>query len=98
MPVTKCAGRSGARWRRAVEQLRREAPPICHLCGKSIDMMLHYLDPMAWQADHVPSRGVLLARGDDPDDVQWLRPSHRVCNQRKGDRDARPKPVASKRW
>lgn len=61
-------------------------------------MTLHYLDPMAWQADHDPSIAVLLARGDDPDDVQWLKPAHRLCNQQKGNRDARPPVVASKRW
>lgn len=98
MPVTKCAGRSGARWRRAVALLKRESVPICHLCGQAIDMTLHYLDPMAWQADHDPSIAVLLARGDDPDDVQWLKPSHRRCNQQKGAGHAKRPVVASKRW
>ncbi|QES45245.1 hypothetical protein DEJ49_33440 [Streptomyces venezuelae] len=61
-------------------------------------MALHYLDPWSWQADHDPSIAVLLARGDDPDDVQWLRPSHRRCNISKGNRDARRPVISSRQW
>lgn len=98
MPTAKSAGRSGARWRAAVAQLKREAPPICHYCGEAIDQSLHYLHPQAWQADHVPPLPVLVARGDDPDDVQWLKPAHRRCNIIAGNKKSPTPVVASKRW
>lgn len=91
-------GRKSHRWRLAVAQLRRESVPMCHICGDMIDMTLRHPDPWSWQADHEPPRVVLVARGDDPDDIQWLRPSHRDCNLRKG---AGPSPVkvnASRQW
>lgn len=98
MPAAKSAGRTGSRWRAAVAQLKREAPPICHRCGEAIDQSLHYLHPRAWQADHVPPLPVLVARGDDPDDVQWLKPSHRRCNISKGNGSRPRKVIASRRW
>lgn len=98
MPVSKHAGRRGGRWRKAVDQLRREAPPVCSICGNKINLTLHYLDPWSWQAHHDPPRPVLLARGDDPNDIRWLKPSHRRCNIVDGNRRTPVKVIASKRW
>jgi hypothetical protein len=98
VPVSKHAGRRGGRWRKAVQQLKREAPPVCWRCGNNINMALHYLDPWSWQADHDPPLPVLVARGDDPNDVKWLKPSHRRCNIVAGNQQKPVKVITSKRW
>lgn len=50
---------------------------VCHLCG------LEGSD----SPDHDPPRRDLLAAGvDDPDALEFLRPSHRLCNLRRGTR------------
>lgn len=50
----------------------------CALCLKPIDYTLHYLDAMAFTADHIESiksGGRMLGP---------LQPAHRSCNSRKG--------------
>lgn len=98
MTLGKSAGRSDQPWRRATARLRREAPPICHVCGRDIDLTLHHTDPWSWTADHVVPLVVLRATGGDPCDPVNLRPAHRRCNSIKG-AGASPIPVtASRRW
>lgn len=91
----KHLGRSGRRWRRAVEQLKREAPPICWLDGRPIDMTLDPRDPMSWTADHVIP---LSQRPDLAYEPSNLRPAHRRCNSIKSDGQP-PIPLkSSRRW
>ncbi|MFH8405554.1 HNH endonuclease signature motif containing protein [Streptomyces sp. NPDC018019] len=92
--VVRCAGRSGARWRTAVAQLKRESSPVCWICGADIDMTLDYRDRMSWTADHVTP----LSLGGDPYDPANLRPAHRRCNSIKGAGRAPVPLVASRRW
>ncbi|MFD4474684.1 HNH endonuclease [Streptomyces sp. NPDC058471] len=73
-------GRSGRPWRRLVAQAKRELPPICHLCGKLIDMSLHWNDEWAWTLDHIHP----LAHGGAPEDLGNVAPAHRGCNLKKG--------------
>lgn len=54
--------------------------PPCHLCGEEIDYSAHYLDPLAFQVDHI----IPLNRGG-PDDLDNLAAAHRRCNRAKSD-------------
>lgn len=48
---------------------------VCHLCGL----------PGADTVDHDPPRKYLVAAGvPDPDAIEYLRPAHLKCNQRRG--------------
>lgn len=51
----------------------------CHLCGGSIDLDLPGTDPMGLTRDHV----LALVKGG-MNDLENVRPAHRVCNLRKG--------------
>lgn len=54
---------------------------LCWLCGYD----------GADSPDHEPPRSDLVAAGvPDPDDLAYLRPSHRLCNQRRGKRPVTP--------
>ena len=54
----------------------------CHICGMPIDYSLPAGDPMSYELDEIVP--VSLGGSElDPDNVQ---PSHRICNQRKGNK------------
>lgn len=74
-------GRSSRAWKTLAAQLKVELPPICHLCGGTIDLSLPHLDRMAWTLDHVLSLHDYPHLAMDPVN---LRPAHRSCNSRKG--------------
>lgn len=75
-------GRSHRTWRNLCRRLKYELPPVCHLCGGTIDLTLHYNERMAWTLDHVqPLDGSVPI---DPHDVANLLPAHRKCNSSKG--------------
>jgi 5-methylcytosine-specific restriction endonuclease McrA len=59
--------------------------PNCHICGKPIDYTLHWLDPGAYQADHI----VPLSRGG-ANTIENLAASHRACNSTKRARPYAP--------
>ncbi len=92
----KRVGRTGGRWRKAVAQLKRESVPVCYLCGRDIDLTLHYLDPMAWTAEHkIP----VSKRPDLAYEASNLAPAHRRCNSIKSDGDLPAIPLkSSRRW
>jgi 5-methylcytosine-specific restriction endonuclease McrA len=96
--MAKCDGRSGYTWKKVTAQLRRESTPICWICGRDIDMRLHYLDAMAWTADHKVPRVELIANGEDPNDINNLAPAHRRCNSIKGAGPAPLRAKGSRRW
>lgn len=73
-------GRSGRPWRRLVALAKRELPAVCHLCGRVIDVTLHYNDDMAWTLDHIYP----LIHGGAPEDLGNVLPAHRICNSLKG--------------
>jgi 5-methylcytosine-specific restriction endonuclease McrA len=54
---------------------------ICHICLEKIDLSLSRREPMGFQFDHV----IPLSKGGD-DNINNVKPSHAVCNQRKNDK------------
>ena len=59
--------------------------PVCHLCGRPIDTRLPAGNPYAFEIDEV----IPVSRGGSPFDVRNCRASHRLCNQRRGNRPMR---------
>ncbi|EFM41469.1 HNH endonuclease [Bifidobacterium dentium] len=56
--------------------------PVCHLCGLPIDVKLPAGHPYAFEIDEL----VPVSKGGDPHDVRNCAPSHRLCNQRRGNK------------
>lgn len=91
------SGRRGRPWRRVRADVLAIST-VCWICGHE----------GAGDADHEPSREVLIAAGLDPNDPQYLRPAHgalsrctvcgRCCNQVKGDREHVPVTHGSRPW
>lgn len=73
--------RNGHRRRQAVARLRARRDP-CGICGQPIDYDLPPGNPMAFEADDI----VPVSLGGDPCDINNLRASHRICNQRRSNR------------
>lgn len=65
------------------KQHHRRLKSKCSICGNPIDYTLTQPDPMAFNSEHK----VPLDRGGK-DEISNLAPSHAVCNQRKGKKDA----------
>lgn len=74
-------GRSSRAWKTLSAQLRRELPPICSICGDSIDLGLDPRHRMSWTLDHVLPMHTHPELAMDPAN---LRPAHRSCNSSKG--------------
>lgn len=55
----------------------------CHLCGKPIDYSLPAGHPMAYELDEI----IPVSRGGSPIDRENVAPAHRICNQRRGNKD-----------
>lgn len=55
----------------------------CHICGQAIDYSLPAGDPMSFEVDEI----VPVSRGGSPFDRSNVAPAHRICNQRRGNRD-----------
>ena len=63
------------------EQVLKTYGNICHICLSEIDLSLNRRDPMGFQFDHV----IPLAKNGN-DNINNVKPSHAVCNQRKSDK------------
>ena len=70
---------NGAR-RRAIRARWRAMGEPCRLCGRPIDYSLPAGHPMSFEVDEI----VPVSKGGDPLDFDNTQPSHRICNQRKG--------------
>ncbi|MEU8270145.1 HNH endonuclease [Sphaerisporangium sp. NPDC049002] len=93
MPRSK--GRTGRPWRRITQQLRTSpGGDICWLCGHAIDLTLPAAHPMSWTADHVDP----ISRGGAPRDPRLLKPAHRRCNSKRGNRTPVPAFRTSRAW
>lgn len=57
----------------------------CALCGKPIDKSLKTPHPMSAEVDEI----VPISLGGSPYDRDNVQLTHRICNQRKGNRAAR---------
>lgn len=78
---------NGAAWARIKARLIAEAggQPDCHLCGQPIDIRLPARHPYAFEIDELRP----VSKGGDPHDYANCAPSHRLCNERRGNRDMR---------
>ncbi len=64
------------------EWLRAQGLP-CHICGRAIDYTLPARHPMSFEVDEV----VPVSKGGSPLDRANVAPAHRICNERRGNRD-----------
>lgn len=55
---------------------------ICGICGKPVDKMLKYPDPMSATVDHI----IPLNKNGDPVSLDNLQLAHRYCNRQKSDK------------
>ena len=55
----------------------------CHLCGKPIDYSLPAGHPMSYELDEI----VPVSKGGDPLRRDNVAAAHRICNQRRGNKD-----------
>lgn len=63
----------------------KRARAACYICGLPIDYDLPWLDPGAFEAEHV----IPLSKGG-PDTLANKRPAHRRCNSKKRARHHAP--------
>jgi 5-methylcytosine-specific restriction endonuclease McrA len=80
-------------YRARCKALRAQGGP-CHICGRDIDLALPYTDKDSWTADH------LIPRSKGGQLLGELRPAHRGCNSRRGNRvtTITTAPVTTKQW
>lgn len=91
--MARWQGRKGRPWARIVRQLKQTSN-VCWLCGHPIDLALPATDPWSFTADHVAPRSAGGAAS-----LANVRPAHRRCNSRRGDRaDWRPPMRTSRTW
>ena len=76
---------NGNERRKVREWLRAQGLP-CHICGQAIDYSLPAGDPMSFEVDEI----VPVSKGGSPVDRSNVAPAHRICNQRRGNRDLTP--------
>lgn len=91
---------NGAARRKLRAWLRSQGRP-CHICGQPIDYSLPAGDPLSFEVDEI----VPVSKGGSPLDRSNVDAAHRICNQRRGNRDLGPTapsittPVmTSRRW
>lgn len=91
---------NGAGRRKLRAWLRSQGRP-CHICGQPIDYSLPAGDPLSFEVDEI----VPVSKGGSPLDRSNVDAAHRICNQRRGNRDLGPKAPAipvpvmtSRRW
>jgi hypothetical protein len=97
--VSKYDGRNSYRFRLLRVEFRRQCRldnRPCWLCGDAIDYDLPNEHPECFQVDHaIP----VSQRPDLGDDINNLRPSHRFCNERRGNNEpAIVMGVPSEQW
>ena len=72
---------NGSARRKVRAWLKAQGLP-CHLCGRAIDYSLPSGHPMSFEVDHKDP----CARGGALYDRGNLQPAHRICNERKSDK------------
>ena len=85
--ISKYAGRSTRRYkelRAAFKSKSKANTTPCWLCGKPIDYDLPAAHPDCFNLDHAIPRS---ERPDLAEDPTNFRPSHRICNERRGAAD-----------
>lgn len=91
---------NGSARRKLRAWLKAQGRP-CHICGQAIDYSLPAGDPLSFEVDEI----VPVSKGGDPLDRSNVAAAHRICNQRRGNRDIGPKRsaastpvITSRRW
>ena len=91
---------NGSARRKLRAWLKAQGRP-CHICGQAIDYSLPAGDPLSFEVDEI----VPVSKGGDPLDRSNVAAAHRICNQRRGNRDIGPKlstastpVITSRRW
>jgi hypothetical protein len=82
--TSQYAGRSTRRYKALRAEFRRKcrnASAPCWLCGKAIDYDLPPDHPDCFNVDHAIAKS---KRPDLAEDMANFRPSHKVCNERRG--------------
>ena len=69
--------------RRQVREWLKDQGLPCHICGMAIDYSLPAGDPMSFEVDEI----VPVSKGGSPTDKRNVAPAHRICNQRRGNKD-----------
>lgn len=71
--------------------LKAQGAP-CHICGRAIDYSLPAGHPLSFEVDEI----VPVSKGGSPLDRANVAAAHRICNERRGNRDvALPRSVAA---
>lgn len=73
---------NGSRRTKLRERVAAEGAP-CHLCGKPIDYSLPAGHPMCFELDEI----IPVSKGGDPLSRDNVAPAHRICNQRRGNKE-----------
>lgn len=68
--------------RAALRQRVLAAYDVCAICGREVDKTLPATHPLAPEVDEI----IPVSRGGSPYDWDNLQLTHRICNQRKGNR------------
>ena len=82
--TSRYAGRSTRRYKTLRADFRRKcrnANAACWLCGNPIDYELTADHPDCFNVDHAVPKSL---RADLAEDPANFRPSHKVCNERRG--------------
>ena len=82
--TSRYAGRSTRRYKTLRAEFKRQCKARqspCWLCGKPIDYTLPKEHPEVFNVDHAIPKS---ERNDLAEDPANFRPSHRVCNERRG--------------
>lgn len=87
-------GRTGHQYNKLREQMKRDGTNVCHLCGNDIDLSIPYPGPQSWSLDHI----VPVSRGGDPLEPANCAEAHKICNERKGNRDGPPSNTSSRMY
>lgn len=72
---------NGHRRRQLRVWLKAQGEP-CWLCGGAINYSLPARDPWSFEVDEV----IPVSLGGDPLDKNNVRPAHRICNEKRGNR------------
>ena len=83
-------GLTSRRYRKLRKAFRAECEALnkpCWLCQQAIDYRIEWPDEEAWELDHLYPRSTHPELAEDPAN---FRPSHRLCNLRRGNKMPQP--------
>ncbi len=72
---------NGSARRKVRAWLKAQGLP-CHICGRAIDYSLPARHPMSFEVDEI----IPVSKGGSPIDRNNVAPTHRICNERRGNK------------